>query len=197
MKKNGFTLIEMIAVIIILGVILLIAVPAVSSYILNSNEGVYANDISTFIQETKLEYNDKTLGPRIEENEIMLVPVSMLTLQKGSNTESPFGKLIDRQSYIIIKRTGKSLEYYATVVDAESHGVVEVKEDEINRNKVGVVDKNTIESLDYFCTCNGAEVKKIDFVYQMGTELYKPVECRIKTGIACSEQTPIVILEKQ
>ena len=47
MKKNGFTLIEVLAVIFILGVLALISIPIVNRYIKNSREKVYESYIET------------------------------------------------------------------------------------------------------------------------------------------------------
>ena len=41
MKKKGFTLVELVAVILVLGIILLIAVPLVTNLITNSQKSAY------------------------------------------------------------------------------------------------------------------------------------------------------------
>ena len=53
MKKRGFTLVELLAVIVILGVIALIAVPLVFSSINSSKEGLYERQIDQLIQAGK------------------------------------------------------------------------------------------------------------------------------------------------
>ena len=49
-KRNGFTLVELLAVIVVLGVILIIAVPSVNKYLKNSKESAYEIQISTMIE---------------------------------------------------------------------------------------------------------------------------------------------------
>ena len=48
-NKKGFTLIELISVIIIIGVVLVIAVPAISSYIGESKKSVYVSMAKNYI----------------------------------------------------------------------------------------------------------------------------------------------------
>lgn len=61
MKKKGFTLIELIAVIILLAVIALIVYPSVVGFAKNAKEKAYEQQIATFISSAKrytTEYNE-------------------------------------------------------------------------------------------------------------------------------------------
>ena len=49
MNKRGFTLIEILAVIIIIGVLLLIAIPSVARYIENSRKSAYVHTIKNVL----------------------------------------------------------------------------------------------------------------------------------------------------
>ena len=61
-NEKGFTLIEALAVIIILGVVMIIAVPAVSKYILRSDKAVYASDITAYVETIRAKYEMKEYG---------------------------------------------------------------------------------------------------------------------------------------
>ena len=50
MKNKGFTLVEILAVIVILGIIMMIAVPRVSEQILKSKKSTYVTDSKRFIE---------------------------------------------------------------------------------------------------------------------------------------------------
>ena len=52
-NRKGFTLIEIIAVVIIIGIIFTIAVPMVSSYILDSRKTSYYGTISAYVETIK------------------------------------------------------------------------------------------------------------------------------------------------
>ena len=68
MKKKGFTLVELLAVIIILSLVLVIAVPSVNKYIKQSKEKAYNTQISTIIEAAQA-YASANSGllPRKEE----------------------------------------------------------------------------------------------------------------------------------
>ena len=54
-KKKAFTLIELLAVIIILGVLMLVAVPSVTGYISNSRKEAYINTAKEYVNSFGLE----------------------------------------------------------------------------------------------------------------------------------------------
>lgn len=143
-KKNGFTLIEMIAVIIILGIIMVITVPAVQKYILNSNRASYAADIQAFIENIKAEYEMNDYGQLVKEDEVMIVPIEHIEFEKGQSEESPFGAYDMSRSYIMIIPERNGYQFYANIVDANGIGVSmqtssEISQDTIQENLSPVV----------------------------------------------------------
>ena len=125
MKKNnkGFSLIEILAVIIILGILLIITIPAVSKYILSSNKASYAADIVALLETMKAEYDMKEYGSFVKEGEIMIVPFRYVTLEKGTNLSSPFGDYDLKKSYGIIVPERNGYQMYANVTDNNGMGV--------------------------------------------------------------------------
>ena len=78
--KNGFTLIELICVITILGLIALIAVPTVNTMIQNSKKEAYEEQITT-IEKTAKTYMSKNSLELPSDDEV--VCVSIETMQKA------------------------------------------------------------------------------------------------------------------
>lgn len=84
MKKNkkGFTLVELLAVIVILGVLLLIAVPAIQNVIENSRQKAFLSQTKLAIEnvETMLSASDITEKP----STTCSIPVTSIKLERGS-----------------------------------------------------------------------------------------------------------------
>ena len=135
-NKKGFTLIEILAVIIILGVVMLITVPAVSKYILNSNRATYAADIQAFLETIKSEYDMKDYGSLLKEDEVMIVPFEYVTFEKGNSLESPFGEYVLEKSYAIIVPERKGYQLYANVLDARGMGVLMKSYNELSKEVI-------------------------------------------------------------
>lgn len=132
MNKKGFTLIELLAVIIILGVLLLIAVPSVSKYIQNSRMNTYETNLSKLVDAVSTEVNSYSSNYTFSTDEFLVVPLHCIDVERGSNTESPFGPYIKNQSFIIVTRKTETqssgavvpvgFKYYVAAVDTNGYG---------------------------------------------------------------------------
>ena len=135
-NKKGFTLVEVIAVIIIIGILMLIAVPNVTGYIRTSRNATYSADVLAFIETIKSKYEMREYGPLLDDNEIMIVPIKSVTFEKGSESESPFGKYDYNRSYIIIVPENQKYSFYATVIDDKKIGMVFEKDSTISEKSI-------------------------------------------------------------
>lgn len=144
-KKNGFTLIEVLTVIIIIGIIMMVAVPAVSEYILRSDDASYASDVKAFIEDIKSAYQMKEYGELVKSDEVMIVPIENVEFEKGNSEESPYGKYIKSKSYIIIIPENNGYHFYANIVDESGTGVVMKQDNELNKE---AVEKNITSKIN-------------------------------------------------
>ena len=135
-NRKGFTLIEVISVIIIIGIIMLIAVPNVTDYIFGSRRSSYATDIHAYIETVRAEYESREYGPLLRDNEIMLVPIQIVILEKGDSGRSPFGEYDYTKSYIVIVPEKGGYQFYANVVDKEKFGVINVSYSVLDRSSI-------------------------------------------------------------
>lgn len=97
MKNNkGFTLVETIAVIIILGVILSIAVPSITNVVKSTNKNRMISDAETFISEVKEYVESDTIGNTPNDNKYKLVNI------KSKLSKSPYGGNYNMESSFVI-----------------------------------------------------------------------------------------------
>ena len=114
MKKKGFTLVELLAVIIILSLVLVIAVPSVNKYIKQSKEKAYDAQISTIIEAAQA-YASANSGllPRKEEFvvKITLGQLKSSGLIKEEVKNPNDDKYFDDALTIEIKKKGETYNY--------------------------------------------------------------------------------------
>ncbi len=128
MKNNkGFTLVETIAVIIILGVVLSIAVPSITNVVKSTNKNRMISDAETFISEVKEYVESDTIGNTPSDNEYKLGNI------KSKLSKSPYGKEYKADSYVKIDNNNNS--YTVCLTDGEykaagTEGSITVEEGE-------------------------------------------------------------------
>ncbi len=126
MKNNkGFTLVETIAVIIILGVVLSIAVPSITNVVKSTNKNRMISDAETFISEVKEYVESDTIGNTPKDNKYKLVDI------KTKLSKSPYGGNYNMESSFVIINNNS---YTVCLTDGEyqaatgENGEIEVKE---------------------------------------------------------------------
>ena len=114
----GFTLIEILTVIIILGILILIAVPAVSSYIDDSKRSSYINSAKGIISGArnlansyKLDMNDPTIT--------YYVPAKYIKTE--NDLQSPYGNFTE--AYVGVVTDNNKHNYYWASTDSSTHGI--------------------------------------------------------------------------
>ena len=123
-NNKGFTLVETIAVIIILGVVLSIAVPSITNVVKSTNKNRMISDAETFISEVKEYVESDTIGNTPNDNKYKLVNI------KSKLSKSPYGKEYKEDSYVQIVNNNVYTvcltdgEYKATT---EENGEITVK----------------------------------------------------------------------
>ena len=132
MKNKAFTLIELLAVIIILGILMLIAIPSVTNYINNSRKNTYVNTIDSIIKGTIAKVNSGDLNV-YNTDTTYYVPCTCIKLENGE-AKSPYGKF--DPAYVVVTFDGNEFHYYFTGKDVQNMGVPTLTSVDILSKKV-------------------------------------------------------------
>ena len=172
MKNNkGFTLIEILAVIIIIGILMIIAVPAVTQYITNSRNFSFAKTADKYIEIamadiTGLEYSVSN------ENFTYYIPTKCLETD-GNTKETSYGKILD--SYVVVTFQDGKNDFYYTGRDDSGHGFLLTYRDDLNEDRmktdlttidttIGIGDREEI--FIYASTCDKSR-NRVDATYKI------------------------------
>ena len=163
MKNKGFTLVEILAVIVILGVIMMIAVPRVSEQILKSKRSTYVTDSKRFIEAARNVVETGQLK-LVDKNTTYYIPRTCLHVDKGQ--QSPFADWVTL--YVVVTYDGLKHDYYFTSLDKAGYGMKltyekKIKESTLQegltnkevKNSIAVGSKNTIKLFNADCTLEG------------------------------------------
>lgn len=156
MQKNlGFTLTELLAAVVVLGILMGMAVPAVTSVLRDQRNKMYVEDSIRLASkmESKMKSDNKVIIPPVDKCVVM----SLAYLDDGTFEESPYGKKYDKtRSFVIAKRVSGfyKYNYYVRLVEEIDGGsfrgiYLENSDDLYDRNaKNKVGNFNSISIVD-------------------------------------------------
>lgn len=115
-NKMGFTLIELIATITILGIIMLVAVPNVIGVVNKNKNQTYVNDARKLVTLAKYKFDSDANVMRPSSTNCVVMKISGLDrseLQKGPEE----GTYDENLSFVVIRYENGKYEYYAQLVE--------------------------------------------------------------------------------
>lgn len=147
-KKNvnskGFTVIELLAVIVIMGLLLTLAVPSITRYINESRRKNLITSIEEYIASAKMEVNGRKFSFRTE-NVIFALPIECVPLDRFG--ENPYGKWHQANknywAYVLVQydKDNKEFIYGFTFKDSSGNAMYPVALDNIEKDGSQVSNK--------------------------------------------------------
>ena len=165
MKKNnkGFTLVELLAVIVILGLLMAIAIPSVTKYITNSRKKTLATTISSYISAVMTDVNDGEYSFS-DGQTVFAVPIECVSLEKGG--DNPFGNWMQANdeywAYVLVQYDAVNYNYIYgfTFKDDAGYGLYPTSSNEFNSS--GYQIRNRLPGLDKPTTGVVSQVTSVD-----------------------------------
>ncbi len=117
-KTKAFTLIELLAVIIILGVLMIIAIPSVTTYISNSRKNSYIDTAKNIIGAARNLVNSGKLDI-YDTNTTYYISTDCIPVE--NNSTSPYGDF--DPAYVVVGYNGSGYEYYWVSTDTSKQGI--------------------------------------------------------------------------
>lgn len=149
MNKKAFTLIELLAVIVILGILLGIAIPRVSQYINDSKKRTFADQAKLYIDAVRNDATSEMYPLPIGSNEVTIVTLDRIKLEKATEKSSFGGKYLYNKSYVAIINVGDGTDtdykYYFAAQDSKDYAIPLTAESEVDASKVIAKAKNKME----------------------------------------------------
>ena len=173
MKKNGFTLVELLASLTILGILMAVTVPNVVGILTQNREKTYNEDAKKMISTARYKMAGNNGVVRPGSNNCIVMSLGYLDNSEYENPPNG-GKYLRDQSFVVIKRVGKRYEYYVRLVE-------EMTDDDETLFGIDVVDEATLEK--------GVEAKELSAISDVNVEFADLDKNYIKNVCHCSNVT--------
>ena len=113
LNKHAFTLIELLAVITIIGILMIIAIPSITQIIDKARKDTLFNTMDAYIESLKMEVMDGTYTFLNSEEIIYAVPIECIELESGG--KNPFGNWKqagkDYWGYVLVQYDAETQNY--------------------------------------------------------------------------------------
>lgn len=178
-NKKAFTLIELLAVIVILGVLLGIAIPKVTQYITKSNKDNFVNQAILVVDSVRDDATSLMFPEPIQNNDVTIVTLDMVSL-KDTNYKSSFGgTYLYNKSYVAIINVGTGIDpeykYFFAAQDSKGYAIPLLEEKEISTDKIIAKAKNKMEvTIQSLCGTEEGYTKSYSTI--SGLDKYQPVD---------------------
>lgn len=118
MKNKGFTLIELIVTIVILGVVMLVAAPNITSMIDKNERISYIQDAQKLVKLAKYKFNETTSG---HPSSSSCLKYKITDLDRSELNDAPkSGSYLDNYSYVEVQYKDQEYKFFVQMVEEYS-----------------------------------------------------------------------------
>lgn len=142
LNKRGFTLVELLATMVILGILMAVAVPNVVGVLTTNRNKTYVADAKKLVTQAEYKLRSSTSVVKPEKNHCVIMALNYLDNNEFENP--PYGGEYNKyQSYVIIKKTTSgSYDYYVQLdEDISAKATKEGNEGKKKEDYSGVADR--------------------------------------------------------
>jgi len=141
-NRKGFTLIEILSVVIIIGILGIIGIVAISSYVENSKQSSFVNIAKVYLDNAKAMKAADKLFHDPKNTEAVLIPLSEIEMEKGM-TATPYGEIDFDNSYVVIVNVKGKYHYYITLRDETGHAFILENVNTLSTEKIVASENGT------------------------------------------------------
>ena len=117
MKKNGFTLVELLAMLVVLGIVIAIAIPNISGMLQNQKLGIIKGDAMSMVEAAKAKAGKERFMLKPKNDECVLFSLNYLD-ENDNIVNGPNGGKYDKfDSIVLYTRKGSKYVYYVRLVE--------------------------------------------------------------------------------
>lgn len=148
-NKKAFTLIELLAVLVILGVLIGIAIPKVTQYINKSKKDGFVSTGSFFVETMKSDFTSEFYPLPIRNNDVTIVTFDLANLDNKDKKSAFGGTYVNNKSYVAVVNVGTGVDpeykYYVAMQDSKGYAFPLTNISSLTTDRIIANAKNKME----------------------------------------------------
>lgn len=147
MKNKGFTLVEVLAMLVVLGILMAVTIPNITGIVNQHKTNAIKSDVTKMVDSAKIKMSTDDDVKKPKNGQCVVFSLDYLNYNKDIGDGPHDGIYLDYDSFVIVKREGKAYKYYVRLVEKTEdglYGVSGVDSELITQesdNNIGPVDK--------------------------------------------------------
>ena len=148
MNRKGFTLVELVAMLVVLGVLMAVTIPNISGILNQSKNNIIKDDVAKLVDTAKMRISSVEEIKKPKNGQCLVFTLNFLNtnddFEKGPNG----GEYDINNSFVIVKREGQKYEYYVTLLEktkGKLYGVENIKFADFEKNEASCSGKSCIK----------------------------------------------------
>ncbi len=119
---KGFTLVELLAMLTVLGILMVITVPNITGILSNNRLNVIKADANAMVEKAKMKIAKDNTITKPKANECVVLTLDYLNDNDDIKTGPNGGLYNVYESFVIFTRTGNQYKYYVRLVEETEEG---------------------------------------------------------------------------
>jgi len=167
MKKNGFSLVELLAVIVIVGIIGGIAIVSVSSNILKSRDTSFVDLAKTYMESARSMKAKDNLLYDPKTNEVVVIPCDQVNGTEIEHKDTTgYGDVLKEYCYVgIQKNKTDKYSYYMTLADDSYHMLIGKEYNTVSKDDIEIGEEKISQISSISVPLSGFNVTYADSTY--------------------------------
>ena len=178
MNQKAFTMVELLAMLVVIGVLMAIAVPNIAGIIKNNRESIGIEDVNKMVGTAKQKFQTKKVKYPTEKDECVILTLKYLD-DSGDYSAGPNGGVYDKDhTYIVVRKAQKTdppdityeYKYYVRIVEKKG-------------DKIYQTDIQEYDNLDKLLFQKGNESTiEAEGIEKIKTKAKNECDCKIPSG---------------
>ena len=139
MNNKGFTLVELLAMLLVLGILMAIAVPNITGILANNKMNIMKADATKMVDTAKIKFSSVSKAEKPTVGKCVVYALNALN-DSGDISSGPNGGSYEQfNSFVVITRRSHKYEYYVRLIEVKDSSIIGM--DRIEREKL--IEDNT------------------------------------------------------
>ena len=116
LKNRGFTLVELLAMLVVLGILMAVTIPNITGILNQSKENIIKEDVNKMVDFTKVKIESKNIK-KPSKGKCLIFTLDYLDDNDDFKSGPNDGKYNKLDSFVIVKREYNKYKYYVRLIE--------------------------------------------------------------------------------